>query len=701
MIRNITIKMPLLLILGLMVFNSYCQTIKPFNTTLNFEEADKKANEILQQMTLDEKIELIAGDDMLIRGIKRLNIPPVITADATQGVRLAWDEKGKVKWGVGIEKSTAFPAPILLASTWNPQLSHDYAKSIGEECRAGNIRVLLGPGMNIYRISQNGRNFEYFGEDPFLAARMIENYVKGLQSTGTIATLKHFLGNQTEFKRRRSNSIVDERALQEIYMPAFEAGIDAGALAVMTAYNQINGEWTGQSHYVINKLLKKDLGFKWLVMSDWWSVYDGEKVSKSGLDLEMPWATSLKGIKEKIDQGKVLESDIDRMAKSILRTCFAMGIYNSTKMNGDVNYDAHELVALNTAREGTILLKNSNAILPLSKAKNHKILITGKYAAKFARGGGAAYVKGYNNVVLLDALKTEFGNQIEYKEKPSIDELKQADIVLASIGTFDEEGSDRPFNLPEEDENQILKIVEANKNTIVIVNSGSGIKMTNWADKVAAIIYGWYPGQIGNVALAEILSGKTNPSGKLPISIEKHFENTLGYPYLPTGEEVTDPTPEHEHPVYDVNYNEGVFVGYRWYDSKKVEPLFPFGHGLSYSNFSYKKLHVTPQSFTSDNEVIVSFEVKNTSKVAGSEVVQVYVSDIDSSVPRPEKELKGFLKVYLQPGESKQIEIVLNNRSFSFWDINTKQWKAESGKFRIQVGSSSKEIKLNTIVKMK
>ncbi len=700
------IKITFISILNLIVLNSYCQAVKPFNPPLSLEQADKKANKILEQMTLDEKVIFLAGDDMLIRGLERFNIPSVTTADATQGVRLAWDENGKIAWNVTLEKSTAFPAPILLAATWNRNLAHDYAKSIGEECKAGNIKVLLGPGMNIYRISQNGRNFEYFGEDPFLTSRIIENYVVGLQSTGTIATLKHFLGNQTEFKRRRSNTIVDVRSLHEIYMPAFEAGINAGAMAVMTAYNQINGEWCGESSYVINKLLRKDLGFKWLVLSDWMSIYNREKVVKSGLDLEMPWAytMSLKEIKENIVAGKILESDLDRMVKSILRTCFAMGIYDNspkTKEKTLVNYKAHEQVALNTAREGIVLLKNANAILPLSKNKNHKILVTGKYVTKLAKGGGAAAVKGYNNVILFDALKNEFGNQIEYIENPSIEELKQADIVLASIGTYDEEGSDRPFALSEEDENNILKIVNANSNTIVIVNSGSGIQMTNWADKVAAILYGWYPGQIGNVALAEILSGKTNPSGKLPISIEKRFEDTPGYPYLPNGEELNDATPEHEHLVYDVHYKEGVFVGYRWHDSKNIDPLFPFGHGLSYSNFSYKKLKVTPKSFTSDENVIVSFEVKNTGEIAGAEVAQIYVSDSQSSLPRPNKELKGFSKVFLQPGESKLIEIVLNKRAFSFWDVNTGHWKAEPGTFKIIVGSSSKDMRLSKTIKMK
>lgn len=684
---------------GFILSGARCQTIQPFKPHLSIGEADRKADEILRRMTPDEKAAFIAGDDMLIRGLKRFNIPSVLMADATGGIRLAMDESGKPKWGVTINKSTAFPCPLLLAATWNPRLAYNYAESIGEECRAGNIHILLGPGMNIYRISQGGRNFEYFGEDPFLAARMIENYVTGLQSTGTIATLKHFLGNQTEFKRRRSNTVVDERTLHEIYMPAFEAGINAGAMAVMTAYNQVNGQWCGESDYVIKELLRKELGFKWLVMSDWWGVYDGEKVTKAGLDLEMPWATALKNIKEQTADGKIQQSDIDRMVKSILRTCFAMGVYDNVNAKTESDFDKHEQVALNTAREGIVLLKNSNGILPLSNNKARKIIVTGKYVTKLARGGGAAYVNGYNNVNLLDALKSSFGAQIEYIENPDADRLRRADIVLASVGTFDEEGSDRAFSLPADEEKQISGIVSANKNTIVLVNAGGGIRMTGWAGKAAAILYGWYPGQTGNVALTEVLTGKTNPSGKLPVSIEKRFEDTPGYGYLPNGKDVTDQTPENEHPIYDVHYNEGIFVGYRWNDSQKIDPLFPFGYGLSYTSFACSKLKITRGSASGDS-VMVSFEVKNTGKVAGAEVAQVYVSDPKASVPRPEKELKGFFKVFLKPGESKRVEIVLNKRSFAFWDVHTKSWKAEPGEYKILIGRSSREIELSSVTNL-
>lgn len=693
----------LFLVAGVVYTNSYCQVASPFKPRLTFREADVKAEEILRKMTLDEKTEFIAGDDMFIRGLKRFNIPPVIMADATGGVRLAFDDSGNPKWGVTAKKSTAFPNPLSLAATWDRELAYNYARSIGEECRAGNIHILLGPGMNIYRISQCGRNFEYLGEDPFLAGRIVENYVTGLQSTGTIATLKHFLCNQTEFKRRRSNAIVDERTLHEIYMPAFEAGINAGAMAVMTAYNQLNGEWCGESSYVIKELLRKDLGFKWLVMCDWWGIYDGAKTTSAGLDLEMPWATALKDVKGKIAEGKIKESDIDRMVKSILRTCFAMGIYDDINSSTEtaVDFNQHEQVALNTAREGIVLLKNSDAILPLSNEKSRKILITGKYVTKLARGGGSAYVNGYNNINLLDALRNEFGEQVNYIDKPDAEQLRKADVVLVSTGTFDEEGTDRSFSLTPDEEKEISRLVSLNKHTVVLVNAGGGIRMTGWASEAAAILYGWYPGQTGNVAMAEILSGKTNPSGKLPISIEKQFEDTPGHTYLPEGKDVTDQTPENEQPVYDIHYDEEVFVGYRWNDSRKTEPLFPFGYGLSYSRFSYSKLKTTPGTFSDGDSVTVSFEIKNTGKVAGAEIAQVYVSDPEASVPRPEKELKGFSRVFLKPGESKHVEIILNKRSFAFWDVNTKSWKAEPGVYRILVGRSSRGTELSSVINMK
>jgi len=393
------------------------------------------------------------------------------------------------------------------------------------------------------------------------------------------------------------------------------------------------------------------------------------------------------------------------MVKSILRTCFAMNIFIRPENQPELKkkFPEHVQTALNAAREGVVLLKNSGNILPIAKDKVEKILVTGKYVTELAKGGGSAEVKGYNWINLLDALKNELGEKLVYVENPTADQIKDADLVILSIGTFDYESWDRPFALPVEEENQILQVASANPKTIVLVNSGGGIQMTGWNDKVAAILYAWYPGQIGNVALAEIITGKTNPSGKLPITIEKKFEDSPGYPYLPRGEVLFPRTQveEKDYPVYDVHYKEGVFVGYRWYDSRKIEPLYPFGFGLSYTTFGYDNLNITPKSLTAGEDVTITFEIKNTGKVAGAEVAQVYVNDVQASVARPNKELKGFKKVFLQPGESQTVQIILNQRAFAFWDPNTKDWLAEPGEFTIFVGSSSKDIKLSGTVMLK
>ena len=674
---------------------------------MSYENAKIIADSIVQQITLEEKIEFIGGHEFFfIQGDERFNIPRLYLSDATQGVHIRNDLPGY------LGKSTAFPCPIMLASTWNKELAYNYAKSVGEECRAGGIAVLLGPGMNIYRNSQCGRNFEYFGEDPYLAGRIIENYVKGVQGTGTIATLKHFVANNTDHRRRRTNSMIDDRALHEIYLPAFKAGIDAGAMAVMTAYNQVNGEWAGQNYNLIQKILREDLGFKWLVMSDWWSVWDAEKAIKSGLDLEMPGNSNndpkiqnlncaylREQAKKLIEEGKVTEADIDRMVSNIIATSIAIGLRNRPVKDEKYleNFPAHEQIALQTAREGIVLLKNDDAILPIKKSKNQKIIVTGDYLTKLARGGGSAEVEGYNQILLLDALKQEFGDIIDYKENPTNEELKAADVVIVSIGTDDHEGYDMPFDLPTAIDDKILSISKINASTIVIVNSGRGVNMVNWNDKVKGILYGWYPGQNGNVALAEVLSGETNPSGKLPISIEKKFEDSPAYPYIPEddtlyvgwgGDLVMN------IPVNQIEYDEGIFVGYRWYDSKNIAPLFPFGHGLSYTKFEYSDLKLSTDKMHQDGEIDVEVNLTNKGDREGIEVVQLYIHDIDASVPRPVKELKGFKKVSLKPGETKKVVLSLSPQDLAFWDVNTKKWKTEPGEFKILIGSSSIDIHL-------
>lgn len=672
---------------------------KKFTPPIPYEIASQKADSIVKLLTLDEKLKLIGGENsFFIHGLERFGFPKLYMADATQGVHIRSGFRGKTFDIEPMEKSTAFPCPILLASTWNPDLAYQYAKAVGEECRAGGVAVLLGPGLNLYRNSQCGRNFEYFGEDPYLISRMIENYVVGLQSTGTIATLKHFLANNTEFYRRRSNSIVDERTLHEIYTRGFKAGIEAGAMAVMTSYNLLNGEWAGQSRYVIHDLLRNQLGFKWLVMTDWHSVWDGEKVILSGQDLEMPEAKAILNAKELIKEGKISEADIDRMARSILTTVIAMGLYDRPLVDKTYyeKFPEHVEIALQTAREGIVLLKNQG-ILPLKTESLKKILVTGKFVTEIASGGGAAQVEGYDHVTLLDALKKEFGDKIVYETDPSEKDLRSADVVLVNTGTFDSEGWDRPFDLPEEENAFILRCLSANPHSIVIVHSGGGINMSPWHEKTKAILYSWYKGQIGNVALAEILSGKTNPSGKLPITIEKRFEDSPAYGYIPEGETLYSNWPgqrEYEHPVYDVEYKEGIFVGYRWYEQMHIEPLFPFGHGLSYTRFDYSNLKISKKKVKIGEPVQITVSIKNIGDREGAEIVQLYVKDDMASVPRPPKELKGFAKIRIKPGESKTVSFTLESDAFSFWHPDRKAWTVEPGTFTLLVGASSRDIRL-------
>lgn len=704
-------------ILLLFIFISSCNQPKekkfetnpdfqPFEPTIAYNKAKKQAVKIIDQMTIDEKISMIGGHNLFFtKGFKKFNVPKLYFSDATQGVniRSSLDKQ--------LEKSVAFPSPIALTSTWNTELAKNYARSIGEECRAGEIAVLLGPGMNIYRISQNGRNFEYFGEDPYLAARMVENYVVGMQSTGTISTLKHFVTNNSEYKRRTSNSVVDKRTLHEIYLPAFEAGVDAGAMAVMTSYNLVNGEYAAQSKDIITRLLREDLGFKWLVMSDWWSIYDSEKAIKSGLDLDMP-GDPREGAedyfnkeehylrstaKSLLDADKVQQEDIDRMVTNILTTEIAMGLLERPVKDVTYfkNFDEHIQVALQTGRESIVLLKNNN-ILPIDKTAEITILLTGEYADKIPHGGGAAEVVGYDNVTMLAALKEIYGDKLIYAKNPGDEAIKAADYVIYSSGTFDSEGADKSFNFQEKINTEIKHITSLNKNTIVAVSSGSGMNMTEWNDAIAGLIYSWYPGQIGFKAFAEIVAGITNPSGKLPITIEKKFEDSPGYPYIPEGEALYtgwDEDMKILDPINDVKYDEGVFVGYRWYENKKIEPLYAFGYGLSYTTYEYSNLMLEHSSIKAGASLNLKIDIENTGSVAGQEVVQLYVRDVKSSVERPLKELKDFHKVPLAVGDRQTIYFTLKDRDFAFWDTETQDWKVEPGQFEILVGAASNNIK--------
>lgn len=670
----------------------------------SFEEAGAWADGVVAQMTLDEKCAYVGGEDIFYtKAIERLGIKRVMMTDATAGVNLR-DRFNEFTFENALDRSTSFPCPLQLSATWDPELAERFAACVAEECLANGVGILLGPGFNIYRHAQCGRNFEYFGEDPFLTSRMIERYVKGAQDTGVVATLKHFVANNTDYFRRKSNSIVDERTLNEIYLPAFKAGVEAGVMAVMTSYNLVNGAWAGQSAHVIKDLLRGHLGFKWLVMTDWWSVFDGVKVVHSGQDLEMPACMATTGLADKVRAGEVAEAEINRMVKSILTTLKAMDMFEvepQPELATGEKWEARRQIALQTARKGTVLLHN-NGILPLKGAG--EILVIGDFLENKAVGGGSATVVGYDNVQLIDALKAEFGERVTHDTVPARERIQQANQVILSVGTLDSEGWDRPFALNEQDESLVRKAVDLNPNVIVLVQSGGGIRMTDWSDKAAAVIYCWYNGQNGHIAVAEILSGKANPSGKLPMTIEREFADSVAPDYVPEGEQLYsgwNDEQEAVRAVYDVRYDEGVFVGYRWYDAKGIDPLFPFGHGLSYTTFEYSGLGVSKEHFTADETIEVDITITNTGNHAGAETAQLYVSDMESSLPRPLLELKGFQRVELEVGASKTIRFALDRSAFSFWSPDARVWVAEPGEFELIIGASSRDLRLRKRVTLR
>ncbi|OAM86934.1 glycoside hydrolase family 3 C-terminal domain-containing protein [Termitidicoccus mucosus] len=668
-----------------------------------------QAGRLLALLTPEERFEMVAGGNSFgISGVPRLGIPPVHFADASAGIRIIKGTPTEV-----YEKTTAFPCTMTLAATWDCGLAAAYAAAIGEEMRAGGVHVLLGPGMNGYRLSVGGRNFEYFGEDPFLVSRMVENYVRGLQGRGVGATLKHFIGNEAEHYRRSSNSVIDERTLQEIYLPPFKAGVDAGAWAVMTSYNQVNGEWAGQDSAIVNGLLRGRLGFQWLCMTDWASTWDGEKLAASGNDLEKPDGFSLRRAREKL----LGSPAIDRMALSILKTCIAAGFYEPDFHKPELmgRWKERAGVARTVNDRGIVLLQN-NGVLPISPAAvKGTVLVTGNNAAREGlAGGGAAFVQGYDSKSCARAMEELFPGRVAAVDAPTDEQIKSASLVLVfpgfplEGGGAEREGRDRPFVLP--DDALIRRCVALNPKTVVCVIAGGGVEM-DWAPPAAAIVHAFYGGQTGADALADVLAGRINPSGKLPFTIEKHFADSPGHAYADKPHDIGASFPaamverkrlgsfmSRENKtvidVYNIHYKEGVFTGYRWYDAGKIEPRFAFGHGLSYTKFEYGSLAIKRME---GGRIGVSFTLKNTGRRAGDEIAQLYVADVKSSVPRPPKELKGFKRVSLAPGESQSVTIEMDAGALGFWDADAHGWKVEPGEFEVLVGPSSRDLPLRGI----
>jgi beta-glucosidase len=673
--------------------------------------AEARAKDVISRLTFEEKLVLTGGwKRMHFPAVERLGLRPVAFSDASQGIRIQKD-------CIPMEKTTSFPSTIALAATWNTQLAYAYAKSIGEECKAWGISVLLGPGMNIYRNAAGGRNYEYLGEDPMLTSRLSVAYVKGLQETGTMATIKHFIGNEQELARHIVNVKIDDRALREIYLPPFEASIkEANALAVMTGNNQVNGFPGAANTPLSNDVLRKDYGFKGMIMSDWAnSIYwpgrhnleltSGHSLLMSNNEL---FATYIKNeIQEHPGQKAAIEKELETMVFYNLYPLFKAGMYDRPYRDPGLvsKFDEHKKVALTTAEEAITLLKNDNHLLPIKPATVNKIVVLGNDdALRVYSGTGSGKVQGYDHVDYITRLRNVYGSKLVYNKNINDAEIRSADVVLYFITKPAGEGGDVDFNLPLV-QDSITRYAALNTNLVVIFSGGNGFAMP-WLSQVKALVFAYFLGQTRGEALANIISGKVNPSGKLPFTIEKSFDDgpakdfnkMKDSKYYWGGDRKDSREMEKQFGEVNITYNEGIYVGYRWYEKKKIAPQFPFGFGLSYTSFSISDITSSSKKINKDKPVTISCMLKNTGNTAGAEVVQLYVRDVESSVDRPLKELKAFQKVFLQAGESKRVTMQLNWKDLAFWDVKGKTWKAEPGTFTIEVGSSSQDIKQSTSI---
>ncbi|HWX53161.1 MAG TPA: glycoside hydrolase family 3 C-terminal domain-containing protein [Verrucomicrobiae bacterium] len=800
------------------------------------DQTERRIESILSQMTMEEKIDLLGGvDGFYVRGVPRLGVPRFTMADGPLGVR---------NYG----PATAMAGGIALAATWNPMLAEQAGTEIGRDARAKGVHFLLGPGVNIYRAPMNGRNFEYFGEDPFLASRIAVGYIQGVQSQGVSATVKHFMGNNSEFDRHNTDTFMDERTMREIYLPVFEAAVkEAHVGAIMDSYNLTNGEHMSQNSHLNSEVAKKEWGFNGIMMSDWTSTYDAVAAANGGLDLEMPAGKFLnrENLLPAIQQGKVSVATIDDKVRRILRVAAHFGWLDHEQTDLSVpryNQQGRQ-VALEAARESMVLLKNEGQLLPLSKGNIKSIAVIGPDAYPAVPvGGGSARVQPFAPVSFLQGLGNYLGTAVPVygaRGIPTLDEMAKAtnfsnaatngqpglraeyfestdlsgvpaltrtepyvsfgstpgrafpektlsdrwtgyyvpqraglydvfvestgedggfyrlyvdgelvfdnwsvttalmnstslqlaasthkfvlehhgrsgwlgaklrmgiilhdgvvdepakllaakaDVVIVPVGFDPEtesEGADRTFRLPPGQEQLIQEMHAANKNVVVVITSGGGVDMNSWIDRVPAVLQAWYPGQEGGVALAEILFGEVDPSGRLPISLERRWEDNPVHEsyYPPSG-------------TKRVAYKEGVFMGYRGYEHTDKKPLFAFGFGLSYTTFTYRNLSVTKTGDAASPSAQVSFDLTNTGRRTGAEVAQVYVRETHPRQAGSVKELKGFVKVSLRPGETRRMTITLNPRAFSYYDTSSKGWRIEPGEFEVLVGRSSDQVEL-------
>ncbi|WP_195348998.1 glycoside hydrolase family 3 C-terminal domain-containing protein [Bacteroides nordii] len=702
---------------------------------------EERVEDALSRMTVEEKVAMThAQSKFSSPGVARLGIPEFWMTDGPHGIRpeVLWDEWDQAGWTN--DSCVAFPALTCLAATWDPTVSMLYGKSIGEEARYRNKTVLLGPGVNIYRTPLNGRNFEYMGEDPYLAGRMVVPYIQGVQKNGVAACVKHYALNNQEVNRHTTNVIVDDRTLYEIYLPAFKAAVQEGnTWAIMGSYNLYKDQHVCHNQYLLNDILKGEWGFDGVVVSDWGGVHDTDQSITNGLDMEFgSWTNGLSNgtsnaydnyylaqpYLERIKSGKVGTKELDDKVRRILRLAFRTTM-DRNRPYGTMRSPEHYEAARKIGEAGIVLLQNNNDLLPIDLDNTKKIAVIGENAVKMMTvGGGSSSLKVQREISPLDGIRNRVGNKAEvvyargyvgdasgeYNGVVSGQNLKddrtpeeliaeavrvagEADYVIFIGGLNksahqDCEDSDRAgLGLPYDQDKVITELVKANKNLIVINISGNAVAMP-WVKEVPAILQAWFLGSEAGTAIAAVLTGDVNPSGKLPFTFPAKLEDVPAHQLgeYPGNEKVGN--------IVNEKYNEGIFVGYRWTDKqKKVKPLFPFGYGLSYTTFEYGKPVADKKTMSADDTITFTVSVKNTGTREGQEVVQLYISDKKSSLPRPVKELKGFDKVKLAPGEEKTVSFTIAKDALSFFDDTKHEWVAEPGKFEAVIAASAADIK--------
>ena len=710
---------------------------------------EERVEDALSRMTLEEKVGMTTAQSKFSsRGVPRLGIPEVWHTDGPHGIRpeVLWDEWDQAGWTN--DSCTAFPALVNLAATWDKEMSLLYGRSIGEEARYRKKDILLGPGINICRTPLNGRNFEYMGEDPFLAGQMVVPYVKGVQENGVAACVKHYAVNNQEFQRTQSNSVVDDRTLYEIYLPAFKAAVVEGdAWAIMGSYNLYNGQFNCHNEKLLCDILKGEWGFDGVVVSDWGGCRVSEEAVLNGLDIEMgTWTNGLRGAASDsyrnyhmadpylkgLREGKYTTKELDDKVRRILRVIFR------TSMRPEPNYGRfvcpeHYQAARDIAAAGVVLLKNENNVLPLDVPQGGKIVLVGENAVKkMVVGGGSSNLKTAYEVNPLEGLQAAYdgvaevvwergyvgdvgrsynnvdtGQDLTDNRSPkqliaaAVAAAKDADYVIFVGGLNksahqDNESTDRYDTfLPYDQQDVIEALAEVAKKFVVVNISGSPVSMP-WADKADAIVQGWYGGTETGNALADVLTGKVNPSGRLPFSVPFKYEDG------PIKTERQYPGIKEEgDQFWQTHYDEGVYVGYRWYDSKGVPAQFPFGHGLSYTTFEYSNAKAAKSVMKADGTLKVSVDVVNTGDRDGAEIVQLYIADTEASVDRPSKELKGFEKVYLKAGEKKTVTFEIDAEDLSYFDADKHGWVAEPGEFHALFARSSGDVKADAVFTLK